>query len=46
VLAESIDAPGNCVGYAVPDRLRTTAVYATSGFVVGLLAVAVVDPYL
>jgi len=46
VLAESIDAAGDRLDYAVPPLLKRTAVYGTSGFVVGLLVVAIVGPYL
>jgi len=46
VLAESLDALAERAGRPVPARLRTTAVYATSGVVVGLLVLAIVGPYL
>ena len=46
VLAESIDAVGDRLDYAVPPLLKRVTVYATSGLVVGLLAVAILGPYL
>lgn len=46
VLAESIDAVGDRVDYAVPPLCKRLTVYATSGVVVGLLVVAIVGPYL
>ena len=46
VLSESIDAAGDRVDYTVPPLLKRLTVYATSGFVVGLLVVAIVGPYL
>lgn len=46
VLAESIDAAGERVDYAVPPLYKRLTVYATSGVVVGLLVVAIVGPYL
>jgi len=46
VLAESIDALGDRVDYTVPPVVKRLAVYGASGFVVGLLAVAILGPYL
>ncbi|MFC6756429.1 MULTISPECIES: site-2 protease family protein [Haloarcula] len=46
VLAESIDAADNRLGYAVSPLFKRLAVYGTSGFVVGLLIVAILGPYL
>ncbi len=46
VLAESIDAVGARLAYAVPPTVKRLALYGTSGFVVGLLVVAILGPYL
>ncbi|MDS0280578.1 site-2 protease family protein [Haloarcula onubensis] len=46
VLSESLAALGERTGYAVPSRLRRTTLFATSSFVVGLLVVAILGPYL
>lgn len=46
VLSESLGVAADRTGYAGSGRLGTVATYATSGFVVGLLTVAIVGPYL
>jgi len=46
VLSDSLAAVADRTGYGRSSRVRSTAVYATSVVVVGLLAVAIVGPYL
>jgi len=46
ILADAIDAGAGRAGYPVSARVRTVGVYAASAVVVGLLAVAILGPYL